>query len=90
METTATNDTSPTSTPSVFDLIGIEEVARITRLSQKTIVAYTVMGKIPSLKIAHARLYDRRAIRAWMTQRRSMTSRRSVRVVEPLAAERAV
>src|SRR4051812_2810903 len=53
----------------VADLISLGECAELTGLARRTISLYVSQGKIPSLNISSARVFDRAAIRYWMIQR---------------------
>ena len=68
----------------VADLLSLEEVARLTQLSQRTISAYIAFSRIPSLKIGHARLFDRRAIEGWIAER--VQRRRQIEDARALAS----
>lgn len=56
--------------PGIEDLMGLHECAQVTGLQARTIQLYVFAGSIPSLKIGHARLFSRRAIREWLRARR--------------------
>lgn len=53
----------------VNDLIGLNDCAALTGLKPRTVSYYATLGRIPSVKIVHARVYDRAAILQWMEGR---------------------
>jgi excisionase family DNA binding protein len=57
----------------IDDLMSLHECSRVTRLQARTISLYVSNGSIPSLKVGHARLFSRRAIREWLADRRQQT-----------------
>jgi excisionase family DNA binding protein len=66
---TAPENPQPAVVLPIDDLIDLEECARVTTLSTRTISFYVSTRRIPSVKVGFSRLFSRREILAWLDRR---------------------
>jgi DNA-binding transcriptional MerR regulator len=75
------------TTPTVDDLMNLAECSRLTNLTTRTISFYVSVGRIPSVKVGHGRVFDRHAIEAWLDVR-EQSRRQGHAAAEPVASAR--